>query len=157
MRDVRIQLPSSERAFLFGEEVRTSLLGKESGAVDGRTEAQSKRNSTAVLDPMNGYHPTASSGRFSTYDTRYTNGDVRGRDDEPSVRWELGAEEGVVSRFVRITELYGMVAKWSCGGGRRYDLTQFSTLNVALELTFTGVSATRLGMSAQLSTPCKGA
>jgi hypothetical protein len=35
-------------------------------------------------------------------------------------RWEIGAEESVLSRVIRIVRIWGSIAKWSCAGGRRY-------------------------------------
>ena len=32
---------------------------------------------------------------------------------------ECGADEGPLSKVVRIVELWGQIAKWSCAGGRR--------------------------------------
>ncbi|KMU80755.1 hypothetical protein CISG_08698 [Coccidioides immitis RMSCC 3703] len=36
-------------------------------------------------------------------------------------RWEVGAEECVLSRLIRIIRVWGSIAKWSCAGGRRID------------------------------------
>lgn len=35
-------------------------------------------------------------------------------------RWEVGDEEGILARVVRITEIWGRVQEWACAGGRRY-------------------------------------
>lgn len=122
-RGLRIQLPSSERAFLFGEKVRTLQLGEALDALGGRAHAQSNRHASAMRESANGYRPTASSNSASTRDARYTNGGDRDGEDEQNVRWEVTGDEGVISRFVRVAELYGTVVEWSCGGGRRYDST----------------------------------
>jgi len=105
VHDLRIQLPSTDRAFLFGEKVRTLLLGEEQGDTDARAEAQSKRLSSTTLG--NGdLRPSPSS-------------DGRLHDDTQGARWEISTEEGVLSRYIRVIDLYGKLVRWSCGGGRR--------------------------------------
>ena len=41
--------------------------------------------------------------------------------DEEVDRWEVGAEESVLSRVIRIIRIWGSIAKWSCAGGRRTE------------------------------------
>lgn len=76
--DLRIQLPASERSFLFAEKVRTLMLAEDEHTV------------------------------------------VREKSDEENGRLEVGSDEGLVSRYVRILEIYGRVVQWSCAGGRRF-------------------------------------
>jgi hypothetical protein len=92
--DITIQLPSSERSFLFGQNVRTALI------------------SDALLD----FHGAL-------------NGDGGSRPDGPPLSigynnsdsdaiWETGAQEGIVSRCIKASEVYNQVVKWACAGGR---------------------------------------
>ncbi|EMC91656.1 hypothetical protein BAUCODRAFT_300390 [Baudoinia panamericana UAMH 10762] len=85
-QELRIQLPASERSFMFAEKVRTLMLGEEESR--------------------------ATSGKLS-------NGALHDGDDRD--RLEAGADEGLVSRYVRILEVYGRVMRWSCAGGRRIE------------------------------------
>jgi len=107
IRDIRVQLPSSERAFLFGEKVRTLLLGEEIDDVNGRAEVQSKRHASLNgLESSNGSTPGLGRGNDD-------------RDGSDTGRWEVGSDEGIVSRYVKAIDLYGKLVKWSCNGGRR--------------------------------------
>ncbi|KAF2761591.1 hypothetical protein EJ05DRAFT_507244 [Pseudovirgaria hyperparasitica] len=103
VKDLRIQLPSSDRAFLFGEKVRTALLGDELNQGSSRSEVQNNRQ--ASLQRVD-------RGRQS-FDSRSS--------DTEKGRWEVNQDEGVLSRFIRILDLHGKVVKWSCAGGRRQE------------------------------------
>lgn len=94
VHDLRIQLPSSDKAFLFGEQVETRTLSEE------LEDASMTANSES--------HPP-------TRRARHENGQGNGE----AGRLEAGADEGVLSRVVKIVEIWGRIAKWSCGGGRR--------------------------------------
>lgn len=98
--DARVQLPCSERAFLFGEKVRTptlsDTLGEQSKGANG-----DRRSASAVTTP--GPHHGSSSSRDM-------------REDE---LFESGIHEGPVSRYVRAVDLFGEIVKWVCSGGRR--------------------------------------
>lgn len=98
--DVRVQLPSSERAFLFAEKVRTLLLGEGMEAVASRSEVEHQRRASVIL----------SQGKD----------DSRRSSDEDLGRWEVGQDEGALSRYVKALDLYGKFVKWSCAGGRRF-------------------------------------
>jgi hypothetical protein len=122
VRDVGIQLPS-DNAFAFGERVRTSRLN-ESGP-RGRSQPYESRGPTQLsgLRPSIGFPedlkmrsngpPTADSRYWSTSSHR-SDGVDNGID-----RWEVGAEECVLSRLIRIFRVWGSIAKWSCAGGRK--------------------------------------
>jgi hypothetical protein len=103
-RDLRIQLPASERSFLFAEKVRTLMLGDDDRAVASRAEAQSHRHDTT--EPAAGPSPHSMYGH-----------DVEG---DGEARLEVGSNEGLVSRYIKILEIYGKVVQWSCSGGRRF-------------------------------------
>lgn len=104
VQDLRIQLPASERSFLFGEKVKTKMLGEDEHLVNGRAEVRSQRQESVMLatgaTPEQGVTPSE-------------------MDEDEDVRLETGADEGLVSRYVKILEIYGKVVRWSCAGGRR--------------------------------------
>ncbi|KAK6401051.1 hypothetical protein LTR81_023738 [Elasticomyces elasticus] len=101
--ELRIQLPASERSFLFAEKVRTLMLGEEDHAVAGRAEVQSHRQASVMLSA-------------STASDRADR-----QDEEDRGRLETGSDEGLVSRYIKILEIYGRVVQWSCSGGRRVE------------------------------------
>ena len=116
-RDVRIQLPSSERAFLFGERVRTLLLSDELDDVEGRSDDAQSRSSLSTPH-LNGDKPFSPPPRDSPTLPR-----LRQESQEQDFsrgRWEVGADESITSRFVKALDLYGKLIKWSCSGGRRW-------------------------------------
>ncbi|MBE7182452.1 MAG: fungal specific transcription factor domain-containing protein, partial [Terriglobus roseus] len=110
-QDVHIQLPSSERAFLFGEKVRTLKLGEEEHPT-GRSEVETPRRYTDFAHTNGEQHWSPSIARESP---RVKDED---RDSELG-RWEVGTDEGLTSRFVKALELFGKLVKWACAGGRR--------------------------------------
>ena len=104
-KELRIQLPASERSFLFAEKVRTLMLGEEQEhGVIGRAEVRNLRRASVMIGVTSSPEPSP-----KTIET-----------DEDKGRLETGEEEGLVSRYIKILELYGSVMKWSCAGGRRY-------------------------------------
>lgn len=101
--ELRIQLPASERTFLFGNEVRTMLLSDDgAGRVSNR---QAPLGSGVHKESANVPSPSS----------------INGHDDDNQETWEVGSREGLVSRYMRILEIYGNVVQWSCAGGRRYS------------------------------------
>lgn len=112
-RELRIQLPASERSFLFAEKVRTLMLGEEDKTTPGtgRAEVQSQRQQSVMLGTGTPEPSIAPSPRNSV---------MRDVGDDEKGRLEVGADEGLVSRYVKILEIYGKVVQWSCAGGRRY-------------------------------------
>lgn len=112
LSDIHLQLPSSERSFLFGDRVRTELL------VDGSEDPHTRvpdhsRNPSLMQGSSNG--DSASTPRNSS---------SHHEDDERLGKWETGSDEGIVSRYIKAIDLYGRIIQWSCGGGRRYVLTR---------------------------------
>ncbi|KAK3677984.1 hypothetical protein LTR78_002079 [Recurvomyces mirabilis] len=108
--ELRIQLPASERSFLFGEKVRTLMLGEEERVVEGRAELQNHRQ--AFVAPGK----SLDGGRKMSIST-----DLTSANDDERGRLETGVDEGLVSRYVKILKLYGRVVQWSCAGGRRIE------------------------------------
>ncbi|KAK2766791.1 hypothetical protein FQN54_006105 [Arachnomyces sp. PD_36] len=104
LRDMGIQLPS-DTAFAFGERVRTSQL-----------EDGSSRRSQG-FDPHGMQMPHLR--QSISYDDPKLRPGHRESLDNGFDRWEVGAEECVLSRLIRIVRIWGSVAKWTCSGGRR--------------------------------------
>ncbi|KAI9797455.1 MAG: hypothetical protein M1833_005495 [Piccolia ochrophora] len=123
VKDLRIQLPSSDRAFLFGERVHTLLLGEESQGNQPRHERpQTGRtvDSSIVSEEGSLCDPTTNEvPRGRDRDNHIGEQGSRARGDD--ARWEVGPTEGCLSRVVRIVEIWGRIAKWSCAGGRRNE------------------------------------
>lgn len=117
IQDLRIQLPCSERAFLFGEKVKTLMLGEEIHDVAGRAHIQHQRKASVMLGSKSG---SPNGGTPVSSDRSPVTGTGLGREDEEDGRWEVGSDEGILSRFIKVLDLYGRIVKWSCSGGRRY-------------------------------------
>ena len=102
--DIRVQLPASERKFAFTDRVRTLMLGEAER--DGA--APSRRSLAAAPAPsLRGPSPPRGLSRLDAADR---NAEI-----------EKGEYEGVGSRYVKITELYGKVLSWACAGGRHTE------------------------------------
>lgn len=108
-KDLRIQLPAGEHAFLFGEKVRTLLLSEENPS---RSEVQSQRRASLATDPSNPAHK-----RSSIHDSATG----RSSPQDPEGRWEIGPDEGLISRYIKALDIHGKVMRWACGGGRKRD------------------------------------
>ncbi|KAH0367888.1 hypothetical protein KCU65_g4343, partial [Aureobasidium melanogenum] len=108
-KDLRIQLPAGEHAFLFGEKVRTLLLSEENPS---RAEVQSQRRASLATDPSNSAHK-----RSSIHDSATG----RSSPQDPEGRWEVGPDEGLISRYIKVLDIHGKVMRWACGGGRKRD------------------------------------
>ena len=116
-KELRIQLPASERSFLFAEKVRTLMLGEEDDGVGvglsvaSRASVRSQRKMSVMFGITGTPEPRMAPSPKSTalQDALEDKG-----------RLETGSDEGLVSRYIKILEIYGRVVKWSCGGGRRY-------------------------------------
>lgn len=113
-KELRIQLPASEGSFLFAERVRTLMLGEAEDGVASRAEVQSQRRASVMLGGTAAPEPSTTTSPQSR--------SVQ-EDDGESSRLEVGADEGLVSRYIKILDIYGKVVKWSCAGGRRYEDT----------------------------------
>lgn len=112
VKDIRIQLPSSGRSFLFAEKVRTLRLGEEQNIVIGRAELQRLRRESV----SNGIiHPAIGDRALSQ---TQTNGDQTGETEDQG-KLQAGIEEGLISRYVKMLEIYGNIVRWSCSGGSR--------------------------------------
>lgn len=116
--DLRLQLPSSDHAFLFGEKVRTPLLSENLDDGDARAVIQASRR-MSLLSEANGeirHSAGFNTSPLGSYQTKESGHDT---DESREGRWETGPNEGAVSRYIKAIELYGRIAQWSCAGGRR--------------------------------------
>lgn len=115
---IRTQLPASDRSFAFGEKVRTLMLSESDGNGATRADVQNQRQVMLGVshhgDTMSGHSPNSS---VAEYENEMDKGKL-----------QVGEEEGLVSRYVKILELYGKVVHWTCAGGRRFDALSFSSL-----------------------------
>lgn len=117
VRDLSIQLPS-DNAFAFGERVRTSRLCDSSARRPPSLESQgvqipSLRQSIGYGDDKMRSNGSTDSKAWSPVAQRNDSA------DHEIDRWEVGAEESVLSRVIRIIRIWGSIAKWACAGGRR--------------------------------------
>jgi hypothetical protein len=112
VEDIRIQLPSSEQAYLFGKKVRTALLSEDAAHLELRAQGNHSHQGS--------FMPGSSNGDSSAPSPWSIKNDTRDEEDEKFGSWEIGSTEGIVSRYIKANDLYGHVIKWSCGGGRRY-------------------------------------
>jgi Fungal specific transcription factor domain len=122
--DLRVQLPSSKESFLFGTEVRTRLLGEEIDDALGRGTIHSSRRLSFTVSGSAAENSTRSTPRESIPDTphqSYRSSRDVAMDDEDRDRWETGDRESLISKVVKIVEIWGRIAKWSCAGGRRTE------------------------------------
>jgi hypothetical protein len=104
---LRTQLPASDRSFAFGEKVRTLMLNDLDGNGVNRAEVQSHRQAM-----LNTGHQTEAADALSPNSMQDSETDKG--------RLQAGVDEGLLSRYIKILEIYGKVVQWSCAGGRRY-------------------------------------
>jgi hypothetical protein len=107
VEDIRIQLPSSERSYMFKERVRTALLSDSLMEMDARQDTHSRHTSSPHRS-SNGAGTSASANNSAHF-----------QEDERLGKWEIGLDEGIISRYIRAIDLYGKIIRWSCSGGRR--------------------------------------
>jgi len=116
--DLRLQLPSSDHAFLFGDKVRTPLLAEALDGGDARAAIQASRR-ISLLSETNGDTRHGAGRSTSTLGSYQNQESSHVADESREGRWETGTNEGAVSRYIKAIELYGRIAQWSCAGGRR--------------------------------------
>ncbi|MCJ1415981.1 hypothetical protein MMC32_002316 [Xylographa parallela] len=118
VEDVKLQLPSSEHAFIFGERVCTNMItGKCSDSGD---RIRKKARASAIVKNRNGPWDQGRSTSNAREDEKVPQ-DGPSEKEGISIRCEAGANEGLLSKFVRMVEIWGKIAKWSCAGGRRTE------------------------------------
>ncbi|KAL3467396.1 fungal-specific transcription factor domain-containing protein [Aspergillus heterothallicus] len=119
VKELGIQLPS-DNAFAFGERVRTSRLNEpvarrpQSFGSQG-VQIPSIRQSIGGFGDEKLVHNGSDGRPWSPVSRRKDSA------EEEIERWETGADESVLSRVIRITRVWGSIAKWSCAGGRRNE------------------------------------
>ncbi|KAF2085156.1 hypothetical protein K490DRAFT_75397 [Saccharata proteae CBS 121410] len=108
--ELKVQLPCSDRAFLFGEKVKTSMIGEGVNDVAGRAQLRNQRKLSIMLAPKHGSPNGDAPSNFGP--------EIHPKESDDA-RWEVGADEGVLSRYIKVLDLYGKIMQWSVGGGRR--------------------------------------
>ena len=118
VKELNVQLPS-DNAFAFGERVRTARLNEPIARRPQSFGAQGVQI-PSIRQSIGGFDDKLPNG---TPDSKSWSPMSRRKDsNEDDVdRWEVGAEESVVSRVIRIVRIWGSIAKWSCAGGRRTE------------------------------------
>ncbi|KAH8434880.1 putative C6 transcription factor [Aspergillus melleus] len=120
VKELGIQLPS-DNAFAFGERVRTSRISEpvvrrpQSFGAQGVQIPSIRQSLGGFSDdklPNNGPQDAKS---WSPISRR------KDSSEDEIDRWEIGAEESVLSRVIRVIRIWGSIAKWSCAGGRRTE------------------------------------
>ena len=141
--DVRLQLPCGERAWVFRERVCTGLLsGKCSGTGKNIKAKQRQYRKWKERAP-------AGSGDYSSSMEGVIGEGEKEDDDAADVPpCEYGSSEGLLSRIVKMVDIWGKIAKWSCAGGRRQ--VKIQALGTSM-LTFTGRKNTLPGIRAPSS------
>ncbi|KAI9723978.1 MAG: hypothetical protein M1812_000696 [Candelaria pacifica] len=110
---LRIQLPCSEFKFLSKERVLTESLTKEIHR-EMREAPQSQRQ----IRPRSNVAP---SSFLCNSDQAFRRGISHEQVDKAITKSEVGSSESVLSRVMKIIEIWGRVARWSCEGGRRTE------------------------------------
>ncbi|KAL2006318.1 hypothetical protein VTN00DRAFT_9972 [Thermoascus crustaceus] len=120
VKDLGIQLPS-DNAFAFGERVRTSRLNSASGRRPQSFDAQGVQI-PSLRQSIGGFGDDKLRSNGSTDSKSWSPAGQRTDSGDNDIdRWEVGAEESVLSRVIRIIRIWGSIAKWSCAGGRRTE------------------------------------
>ncbi|KAG0160321.1 hypothetical protein PDIDSM_7848 [Penicillium digitatum] len=121
VKELGIQLPS-ENAFAFGERVRTARLNEPTVRRPHSFGSQSMQI-PSIRQSIGGFGEEKLSGPNGTPDNKPWSPISRRKDssEDEVDRWEVGAEESVLSRVIRIIRIWGSIAKWSCAGGRRTE------------------------------------
>ncbi|KAK2747558.1 hypothetical protein FQN57_002051 [Myotisia sp. PD_48] len=125
VRDVEIQLPS-DNAFAFGERVRTSKLTDSGSTRSPRPQSYDSRatlnnNTIPGLRQSMGYSDDMKL-RNGTDSKQWSTPNHRNDGPEDRIdRWEVGAEESVLARLIRIIRIWGSISEWTCNGGRKSD------------------------------------
>lgn len=121
VKELGIQLPS-DNAFAFGERVRTARLNEPTVRRPQSFGSQSMQI-PSIRQSIGGFGEEKLPGPNGTPDNKPWSPISRRKDssEEDVDRWEVGAEESVLSRVIRIIRVWGSIAKWSCAGGRRTE------------------------------------
>ena len=118
VKELGIQLPS-DNAFAFGERVRTVRLNEPPARRPPSLGAQGMQIPSIRQSLLYGDEKLPAAN--GTPDGKAWSPISRRKDssEDDVDRWEVGAEESVLSRVIRVIRIWGSIAKWSCAGGRR--------------------------------------
>lgn len=118
VKELGIQLPS-DNAFAFGERVRTARLNEPSVRRPQSFGAQGVQ--IPSIRQSLGFGDEKLPAANGTPDGKAWSPISRRKDssEDDVDRWEVGAEESVLSRVIRVIRIWGSIAKWSSAGGRR--------------------------------------
>lgn len=120
VKDLEIQLPS-DNAFAFGERVRTARLSEPTVRRPASFGSQGVQI-PSIRQSIGGFGDEKLPPTNGTPDGKAWSPVSRRKSSEEEVdRWEVGAEEAVLSRVIRIIRIWGSITKWSCAGGRRTE------------------------------------
>ncbi|KAJ5674206.1 hypothetical protein N7462_009645 [Penicillium macrosclerotiorum] len=121
VKDLGIQLPS-DNAFAFGERVRTARLNEPTVRRPQSFGSQGVQI-PSIRQSFSGFGDEKLPAANGTPDGKAWSPISRRKDssEDDVDRWEVGAEESVLSRVIRIIRIWGSIAKWSCAGGRRTE------------------------------------
>ncbi|KAF2723862.1 hypothetical protein K431DRAFT_292163 [Polychaeton citri CBS 116435] len=112
IKHLRIPLPASEDSFLHGEKVRTLMLTKEGSGMNWRpTDAEAAMSSPSDDESEDGYDS----------DSPLPVKPSETRTDRDSEALEAGDTEGLMSRYIKILQIYRQLAGWATAGGRRIE------------------------------------
>lgn len=118
VRDLDIQLPSDD-AFAFGERVRTSKLSdspaRRASSFDGPGGQIPSLRQSVPYGEENLRNGSTDSKSWSPVSKRIDSA------DHDIDRWEIGAQESLLSRVIRVIRIWGSIAKWACAGGRQNE------------------------------------
>ncbi|KAF7717741.1 Fungal Zn(2)-Cys(6) binuclear cluster domain-containing protein [Penicillium ucsense] len=139
VKELDIQLPS-DNAFAFGERVRTSRL-TDVGSRRPPSFGSQGMQIPSIRQSIGGFGEEKLQAANGVADSKAWSPVSRRKDstEEDVDRWEIGAEESVLSRVIRVIRIWGSIAKWSCAGGRRTEQyppwhpeSQFAALRMRL-------------------------
>ncbi|KAK7903801.1 hypothetical protein LTR67_001821 [Exophiala xenobiotica] len=102
VKDLKIRLPCSQRAFIFGESVETGLLAEQLLQATGSDHVRDARSSRGTP-------------------SKATDGGRRLRKGGNDDCWKSSEGDNVLSRVVHIIQIWRGVSKWTCDGGRRVE------------------------------------
>ena len=108
--DIRIQLPSSDNAFAFGERVCTSLITGDCSGGEARVRMRTRAFSNVRRRGSLGANTKSTS--YSDTARLYSRGKMES-DGDVKIACEVGSDESILSRFIRIVEIWGKTAKVS--------------------------------------------
>ena len=105
--EIRIQMPSSDHAFAFGERVCTSLINGNCS----RASLRAKRRAHIFSDSTRQRLSKGYNGSVHLNNSDSGHRENLANDDEPDISCEAEEKESILSRFVRMVEIWGTIAQ----------------------------------------------